>query len=70
MRLEQVTATVAVLVDPAGHEAPWTSTEIPAAMPVIAEQAQGGALAAAAATTRWLARLEALGEIGEMISTE
>ncbi|MFR9725538.1 hypothetical protein ACL02R_19540 [Streptomyces sp. MS19] len=52
VRLEQVSAAVGVLPDPAGLGTPWTSAEIPAAMPLIVEQAQGGSLAAAATTAR------------------
>ncbi|MEV1011792.1 hypothetical protein [Streptomyces sp. NPDC049881] len=57
VRLEQVSAAVDVLLDPAGPGTPWTPGEISAAMPLIVEQAQGGSLAAAATTARWLAHL-------------
>lgn len=54
VRLEQVSAAVAVLRDPGLPGEPWAAEEIADVLPLLAEMAGGGSLAVPAETLRWL----------------
>ncbi|WP_049566919.1 hypothetical protein [Streptomyces sp. SBT349] len=52
--LDDVVAAVAVLRDPSGPGEPWSAEDIALALPALLDLADGGSLAVAADTARWL----------------
>jgi hypothetical protein len=59
VRMEQVSAAVDVLCDPALPGVPWSAEEIAEVLPLLAEMAGDGSMAAPATTLRWLDAIDA-----------